>query len=310
MLEPAWAEAMLLLCVKGVCVKKRIGVIGGSGLYEIEGLNVLERVTLETPFGEPSDTFIIGELEGREVVFLPRHGVGHRLSPTEINYRANIWGMKALGVEWILSVSAVGSYKEELKPTDMVVVDQFIDRTRNRENTFFGNGLVAHVMFAHPICNEMAGSVMQAARDAGLEERVHSGGTYVCMEGPAFSTKAESKWFKSMGMDVIGMTNITEARLAREAEICFVTLAMVTDYDCWIDDDPEAVVNVEMVLENLKCNVENAKRMIRHTLLNIDVSERRCECATALQNAIITSPNAIPQATRETMDLLVGKYLK
>jgi len=290
-------------------MKKRIGIIGGSGLYEIDGVNILERVTLETPFGLPSDTFVIGELEGREVVFLPRHGMGHRLTPTDINYRANIWGMKALGVEWLLSVSAVGSYKKELKPTDMVIVDQFIDRTRNRENTFFGEGLVAHVMFAHPVCGGMTAAIEKAATEAGLADRVHNGGTYVCMEGPAFSTKAESKMFKALGMDVIGMTNITEARLAREAEICFATLAMVTDYDCWIDDDPDEVVNVEMVLQNLSKNVQNAKKMIRHTILNIDTAQRNCECATALQNAIITHREAIPQVTKEKMDLLVGKYL-
>ena len=289
----------------------RIGIIGGSGLYQIEGLKVIEKVELNTPFGAPSDAYTLGQLEGREVVFLPRHGVGHRFMPSEINFRANIWGMKALGVEWILSISAVGSYKKELKPTDMVIVDQFFDRTQGRQNTFFGDGLVAHVMFAHPICGNLGGIVHEAARAVGLGEVVHRGGTYVCMEGPAFSTRAESLFFKSQGMDVIGMTNITEARLAREAEICFCTLAMVTDYDCWIEDDPEAVVNVEMVLQNVQKNVENAKKIIKQTILSIPVNQdRTCDCANALAGAIITAPEAIGSEAKDTLHLLVGKYLQ
>ncbi|MCK5145478.1 S-methyl-5'-thioadenosine phosphorylase [bacterium] len=288
---------------------KRIGIIGGSGLYQIDGLNKLEQITLETPYGKPSDVFTLSELEGREVIFLPRHGSGHKLTPSEINYRANIWGMKALGVDRILSVSAVGSFKKELKPTDMIIVDQFVDRTRGRKNTFFEDGLAAHVMFAHPVCERLGKIVAEAASVSGLDDRIHKGGTYLCMEGPAFSTKAESILYKSWNMDIIGMTNITEARLAREAEICFCTLAMVTDYDCWIEGDSEALVNVEMVMGNIKKNIENARKIIRQTILSSSSMSADCTCQSALKNAIITDPECITQDIKDRFKLLAGKYL-
>jgi len=290
--------------------ERRIGVIGGSGLYNIEGIENRNRVKVETPFGNPSDEFDTGELQGREVIFLPRHGRGHRILPSEINYRANIWAMKKLGVEWIISVSAVGSLKKEIKPLDIVLVDQFFDRTKQgRASTFFGDGIAGHIMFAHPVCSELGKVLYEVGREEVQESKIHWGGTYLNMDGPAFSTKAESLIYKSWGVDVIGMTNLYEARLAREAEICYATMAVVTDYDCWIEDDQEAIVSVDMIIQNLNRNVEVAKRIIRKTILKIP-EERSCECAVALKNAIITRPSLIPRETLERLELIVGKYVR
>ena len=290
--------------------EKRIGIIGGSGLYEIEGMEIKNTVAVDTPFGEPSEKLDIGELEGREVVFLSRHGHGHRFLPSEINYRANIWAMKSLDVEWIISVSAVGSFKREIRPLDIVLVDQFVDRTnQTRKSTFFGEGIAAHIMFAHPICKELMSIVYEAGQEAGEGTRIHWGGTYLNMEGPAFSTKAESHLYKSWDLDVIGMTNLTEAKLAREAEICYTTIAMVTDYDCWIDENPDAEVNVEMVLENLNANAEVARKIIRHAIRKIS-KQRTCECGSALQNAIITAQDRIPEETKKRLELLLSKYVE
>ena len=290
--------------------ERRIGVIGGSGLYNIEGIENRNRVKVETPFGNPSDEFDTGELQGREVIFLPRHGRGHRILPSEINYRANIWAMKKLGVEWIISVSAVGSLKKEIKPLDIVLVDQFFDRTKQgRASTFFGDGIAGHIMFAHPVCSELGKVLYEVGREEVQESKIHWGGTYLNMEGPAFSTKAESLIYKSWGVDVIGMTNLYEARLAREAEICYATMAVVTDYDCWIEDDQEAIVSVDMIIQNLNRNVEVARRIIRKTILKIP-EERSCECAVALKNAIITRPGLIPKEKLEELRLIIWKYVK
>ena len=291
-------------------VERRIGIIGGSGLYSIEGMRNQSRVKVDTPFGNPSDEMDIGELEGKEVVFLPRHGRGHRLLPSEVNYRANIWAMKKLGVDWIISVSAVGSFKKELKPLDVVLVDQFFDRTnQGRKHTFFGEGIVAHIMFAHPTCSELRKVLYEAGKEAAEGATMHGGGTYLNMEGPAFSTKAESLIYQSWGIDVIGMTNMSEARLAREAEICYAVMAMVTDYDCWIEDDPEAIVNIDMVVQNLKKNAEFARRIIRQAILKIP-EERSCECASALKYAIITKRDLIPRETLEKLEPIGGRYIR
>ncbi len=287
---------------------QRIGIIGGSGLYEMEGLKIVEEKLIQTPFGDPSDRYIIGEFQGKQVVFLPRHGMGHRLLPSEINYRANIFGMKSLGVEWILSVSAVGSFKKELKPCDVVLIDQFLDRTNQaRKSTFFGDGLVAHVGFSHPVCEDLRMILLNESRTI-QDTTFHNGGTYVNMEGPPFSTRAESLLYKSWGMDVIGMTNLQEAKLAREAEICFATMAMVTDWDCWIEGDPEAAVSVEMVLENSRKNVSVAKELIRKAIPKIP-TDRHCGCSNALQNAVMTDPAVIPAKTKERLDIIIGKYI-
>jgi 5'-methylthioadenosine phosphorylase len=283
----------------------RIGIIGGSGLYSIQGVSVKEEVSLETPFGYPSDSFMLCEIAGREVVFLPRHGRGHTLLPTELPFRANIYGMKMLGVEWIVSVSAVGSMKEHLHPRDVVLPRQFIDRTSKREDTFFGEGIVAHVAFADPICAALSAVVAGAARNCGAT--VHEGGTYLCMEGPAFSTRAESFLYRSWGVDVIGMTNLQEAKLAREAEICYATLAMVTDYDCW--HETAASVTAEMVLENLRRNAALAQGTILAAASAIP-RERRCACARALENAIVTDASKIRPETRKKLELIIGKYVK
>ena len=283
----------------------RIGIIGGSGLYSIQGVSVKEEVGLETPFGYPSDSFMLCEIAGREVVFLPRHGRGHTLLPTELPFRANIYGMKMLGVEWIVSVSAVGSMKEHLHPRDVVLPRQFIDRTSKREDTFFGEGIVAHVAFADPICAALSAVVAGAARNCGAT--VHEGGTYLCMEGPAFSTRAESFLYRSWGVDVIGMTNLQEAKLAREAEICYATLAMVTDYDCW--HETAASVTAEMVLENLRRNAALAQGTILAAASAIP-RERRCACARALENAIVTDASKIRPETRKKLELIIGKYVK
>ncbi|GAB4112143.1 MAG: S-methyl-5'-thioadenosine phosphorylase [Acidobacteriota bacterium] len=285
--------------------RAEIGVIGGSGLYDLPGLGGLEEVQVETPFGEPSDAYRIGTLGGRRVAFLARHGRGHRLLPSELNFRANIYGFKRLGVTQILSASAVGSLKPEHKPTDFILPDQFLDRTRGRISTFFGDGIVAHISFADPVCPRLAG-VLQAAAGA-IQLPIKRGGTYVCMEGPAFSTRAESNLYRSWGMDLIGMTNLQEAKLAREAEICYVTIAMVTDYDCWHDE--EESVNVEMLLEYLRRNSENAKRLLAEAIRRLP-PDADCPCRHALAAAIITDRAAIPAETRRRLDLLIGKYLQ
>ena len=282
----------------------RVGVIGGSGIYEMTGLTDREECVVETPFGPPSAPYILGRLDGRRVAFLARHGAGHRLLPTELNFRANIFGFKSLGVEWIVSASAVGSLQERYRPEDIVVPDQFLDRTRGRVSTFFGDGLVAHVSFAHPVCPALSALAAEAGEAA--RANVHRGGTYVCMEGPQFSTLAESRLYRSWGMDVIGMTNLQEAKLAREAEICFATLALVTDYDCWHPDHDD--VSVEMVIETLQHNAETARRVIRTVVGRLPV-ERGCECATALATAIITRPEAVAEDTRRRLAPIVGRYL-
>jgi 5'-methylthioadenosine phosphorylase len=284
-------------------VKAEIGIIGGSGLYHMPGFKAEEEVHNETPFGSPSDNYILGELAGRRVAFLARHGRGHRLSPSELNYRANIFGMKALGVERIISLSAVGSLKEEHRPLDFVIPDQFFDRTRSRVSTFFGDGLVAHISFAHPICSELAFVVADACADAGVHAT--HGGTYLCMEGPAFSTKAESNLYRSWGMDVIGMTNLTEAKLAREAEICYATVAMVTDYDCWHPDHDAVTVN--QIIATLTRNAENACSVVAHAVAKMP-AERTCSCGSALFHAIITDRKMVPEATRRKLGILIDKY--
>jgi len=281
-----------------------IGIIGGSGLYSMKGLSDVREVALETPFGSPSDPYVLGTLAGRKVAFLARHGRGHRLLPTELNFRANIHGFKQLGVERILSVSAVGSLKEEHKPTDFLIPDQFYDRTKQRVSTFFGDGIVAHISFGEPICPELAACVTGAAEQAGVVAK--RGGTYVCMEGPQFSTKAESNSYRSQGFDVIGMTNLQEAKLAREAELCYVTIAMVTDYDCWHPGHDS--VTVDQIVKVLTTNAENACNVVRNAVAAI-CEPRACNCGEALKHAIMTAPDAIPAATRERLELLVGKYL-
>lgn len=282
-----------------------IGVLGGSGLYEIEGLEGLEELTLSTPFGEPSDAFMRGELDGVTMVFLPRHGRGHRISPSEINYRANIWGMKQLGVSSILSLSAVGSMREDIAPGDFVIIDQFIDRTRHRPDTFFENGVVAHVMFADPVCPDLRQVLLQAGRD--IDVKLHDGGTYLNMEGPQFSTRAESRTYRTWDVDVIGMTNLQEARLAREAEMCYATVAMATDYDCWHEGHDD--VTVESVLAVMSKNVGNAKSLIKSTVPLLKEAEFECGCSDALRNAIMTAPEHIPQHARDRLGLLIDKYL-
>ena len=285
-------------------VKAKIGIIGGSGLYAMPGFTAHEEIKVETPFGDPSDHYIVGSLGGKEVAFLARHGRGHRLSPSELNFRANIFGMKKLGVERILSLSAVGSLKEEHRPLDFVIPDQFVDRTHGRAATFFGDGLVAHVSFADPVCPELAVAAESAGVAVGVN--VKPGGTYLCMEGPAFSTRAESNLYRSWGMDVIGMTNLTEAKLAREAEICYVTIAMVTDYDCWhAEHDAVTVTDIIAVLNK---NAENACKLVQEAVVNLPEA-RNCKCGSSLKHAIITARGSIPVNTREKLDLLVGKYL-
>ena len=281
-----------------------VGVIGGSGLYQIEGLENVREVELATPFGAPSDAYVTGVLAGVRMVFLPRHGRGHRISPSEINFRANIWGLKLLGVTRILSVSAVGSMREDVKPGDFVVIDQFFDRTRHRPDTFFGEGCVAHVMFADPVCGEVRRALLQAGKQLGLP--VRDGGTYMNMEGPQFSTRAESRLYRSWGIDVIGMTNLQEAKLAREAEICYATVAMATDYDCWHESHED--VTVEAILAVMQRNVGNARTLIRSTVPLL-AGARGCTCGSALASAIMTAPERIPAATRAKLGLLIDKYL-
>ncbi len=283
--------------------KATIGIIGGSGLYSMPGFAADEEMRLETPFGDPSDTYTVGQLEGKNVAFLARHGRGHRISPSELSFRANIYGMKMLGVERILSLSAVGSLKEEHEPLDFIIPDQFFDRTRGRVSTFFGSGVVAHVSFADPVCPQLAVLAHQSARQVGINSK--AGGTYLCMEGPAFSTRAESNVYRTWGMDVIGMTNLQEAKLAREAEICYVTIAMVTDYDCWHEE--HAAVTVDQIIQNLTINAGNACKLVRH-MVNAMPAARMCQCGSALKHAIITDRAAIPQATKDKLGLLIGKY--
>jgi 5'-methylthioadenosine phosphorylase len=282
-----------------------IGIIGGSGLYSMPGLTKVKEVRLRIPFGQPSDAFVLGTLEGHKVAFLARHGRGHRILPTELNFRANIYGFKQLGVERIISVSAVGSLKEEHKPLDFVIPDQFFDRTRHRVDTFFGNGVAAHIAFADPICPELARIVEGACAKVGVTGK--HGGTYLCMEGPQFSTKAESNIYRSWGMDVIGMTNLQEAKLAREAEICYVTIAMVTDYDCWHPQHDS--VTVDQIVAVLLKNAENASKVVRETVAAVPKG-RNCKCGSALAHAILTDPAKIPAATRQKLKLILDKYLK
>jgi 5'-methylthioadenosine phosphorylase len=281
-----------------------IGIIGGSGLYDMADLTDRAEQWVETPFGEPSAPYVVGTLRGKRVAFLARHGIGHRFMPSELNFRANIFGFKALGVEYILSASAVGSLKEQYKPLDLVIPDQFVDRTRGRISTFFGNGLVAHVGFAHPFCSPLSDIAYDAARAASAS--VHKGGTYVCMEGPQFSTLAESNLYRSWGTDIIGMTNLQEAKLAREAEICYTTIALVTDYDCWHPEHDQ--VTVEMIVGNLTRNARTAQEVIAEAISRLPF-ERTCECASALKYAIITRPDTIAAEVKRKLGPIVSKYL-
>jgi 5'-methylthioadenosine phosphorylase len=282
-----------------------IGIFGGTGLYEVEGLQDVSEISLDTPFGRPSDPFVVGTLEGKRVAFLSRHGRGHRLLPAEVNYRANIYALKALGATRLISVNSVGSLREDFRPRDIVLADQFFDRTR-RQATFFGEGLVAHVGMGHPVCPVLSRVLFEAAR--GLGARVHERGTYLCMEGPAFSTKAESLAYRSWGCDIIGMTAATEAKLAREAELCYATLCLVTDYDVWREEGEH--VSVELVIENLHLNIGRAKSVIKAAVAALGAqADGGCGCGEALRNAIVTRPDLIPEAARKKLGLLVGKYL-
>jgi len=286
----------------------KIGIIGGSGFYNIDGIKDVKAIKVKTPFGDPSSEYVTGVLEGVRVVFLTRHDKGHRILPSEINYRANIYGMKKLGVERIISVSACGSLKEELKPLDIVVPSQFVDRTNyGRKMTFFGSGIVAHIQFADPVCPHLSKELYDAGIKAGVS--MHLGGTYINMEGPQFSTKAESYLYRSWGMDIIGMTNLAEAKLAREAEICYATLACITDYDCWHMDQAVESVSIEMIIQNLCKNVDVSKKIVKSVLPKL-AEKRDCLCASALKDAIITRPEAIPVKRKKEMELIIGKYVK
>lgn len=283
----------------------KLGIIGGSGLYDIEGLEKKQWIKVDTPFGKPSDEFLTAKFKGKEVVFLPRHGRHHTISPTEINYRANIYGMKYLGVSRIVSVTACGSLKEDIKPLDFVILSQFIDRTnKSRKSTFFEGGIVAHISLAEPVCKDLAGFVLSETEKAGI--KVHSGGTYVNIEGPQFSTLAESNLYRSWGADVIGMTNFTEAKLAREAEICYAALAAVTDYDCWRKSEEN--VSVDMVLENLRRNVDNSKRIVKEVISGFDPTSE-CTCNRALESSIVTRPEFISGEVKQKLNLIIGKYI-
>ncbi len=282
-----------------------IGIIGGSGLYDMAELTDRQERTIETPFGAPSGPYVTGTIGGTRVAFLARHGAGHRLAPSELNFRANIFGFKTLGVERLLSASAVGSLRDDIAPLDLVIPDQFIDRTCGRIGTFFGDGLVGHIAFADPVCGQVAQAAYDAATGAGA--RVHKGGTYVCMEGPAFSTRAESHLYRSWGAQIIGMTNLQEAKLAREAEICYATIALVTDYDCWHPDHDH--VTVEMVIANLTQNARTAQRVIASAVAALASTPRTCACGQALATALITRPDAVPDETRRMLARIVGKYL-
>jgi 5'-methylthioadenosine phosphorylase len=284
--------------------EKIIGVIGGSGLYEMEGLEEVQTLSLKTPFGEPSDSFIVGRLEGVKIAFLPRHGRGHRIQPSSLNFRANIYGMKMLGVQWIIGVSAVGSMKESIHPGDMVIPNQFIDRTVGRPNTFFSEGIVGHISFADPVCPVLSQILFQAGKEVGAT--VQKDGTYLCIEGPQFSTRAESRLYRTWGVDIIGMTNIPEAKLAREAEICYATIAFATDYDCWHQEAGD--VSIGEVLRILAQSTKTAKSAIRHAVKHLP-EKRQCSCATALKYALITDRTMIPEKTRKDLEVIIGKYL-
>ena len=286
----------------------KIGIIGGSGLYQMDGLSDVREVSLDTPFGKPSDNYILGTLEGQSVAFLARHGRGHKLQPSELPFRANIYGMKLLGVERIISASAVGSLQEQYVPTDILIPDQFFDRTRGRISTFFGEGIVAHITFAHPVCDALCDALEEAGATATSDIKIHRGGTYCCMEGPAFSTLAESRLYRSWGMDVIGMTNVQEAKLAREAEICYSTMALVTDYDCWHPDHDD--VTVEMVIEYLNKNSKNAQQLIREAVRLVASRERTCKCGSALKHAVLTQPGAVTAEAKQRLAAIVGKYFE
>jgi 5'-methylthioadenosine phosphorylase len=289
----------------GDVLQAEIGILGGTGLYEIDGIEDLDERTFDTPFGKPSDSYLIGILEGKKVAFLARHSRGHRVLPSEINYRANIYGFKMLGVERIISVNSVGSLKEEIKPRDIVFSDQFFDRTR-RKNTFFGEGIAVHIGFAHPVCPEISQLLFETGKDLGV--RVHPKGTNICIEGPAFSTKAESGIYRSWGCDVIGMTSVTEARLSREAEICYATMSLVTDYDVWHEE--EESVSVELILENMRRNIHNAKNIVKGTLARLPADRgEACECSQAIKDCIVTSPELIPQETKERLRHIIGRYI-
>ena len=283
----------------------KIGIIGGSGFYQMDGLTDIEEITVETPFGDPSDALVLGNLDGRSVVFLPRHGVGHRLLPADINVRANIYALKSLGVEWIISVSAVGSLRQKIEPRHFVVPDQLYDHTKNRVSTFFGEDIAVHISLAHPFCPLLSNLLYTTATEVGAS--VHNGGTYICMEGPAFSTQAESNVYRQLGFDIIGMTAAQEAKLAREAEICYAVLACSTDYDCWHPEHEH--VTTEMILDNLRANVSTSKRTVRKVVAGIPDEVRACECSNALQYAIATDASQISQATRHKLALLLDKYL-
>ena len=282
-----------------------IGIVGGSGLYQMEGFDDVKEVKVTTPFGAPSDDLVVGTLEGKSVAFLPRHARGHRIFPHELNYQANVFAMKQLGVQWILSVSAVGSLKPEYEPLHMVIPDQLVDRTLQRRSTFFGRGLVAHVAFAHPFCPNLSKTMVAACQEAGATH--HEGGAYVCIEGPQFSTRAESELYRSWGMDVIGMTNLQEARLAREAEICYSTLAMITDFDCWHPEHDS--VTAEQIIGNLGRNAETAKAVLRAAVRGLPIA-RDCECENALKYALVTAPEFVPQKTMRELEPIVGRYMK
>ena len=283
-----------------------IGILGGTGLYEIEGIEVFETTDIDTPFGPPSDSYIIGGLEGKKVAFLARHGKGHTLTPSDINYRANIYGFKKLGVTRVISTNCVGSLKEDIRPRDIVFADQFFDRTR-RKSSFFGEGIAAHVGFAHPVCPELSGLLFSAGQELGV--RCHLGGTYICIEGPLFSTKAESEIYRSWGCDVIGMTSVTEAKLCREAEICYSTMNLVTDYDVW--HETEETVSIEMILENLRKNIQNAKNIIKNAITSLPEDRgTECECGKALENCIVTHPDRISQEVKERLSLFIRKYIQ
>ncbi|MEW5807772.1 MAG: S-methyl-5'-thioadenosine phosphorylase [Acidobacteriota bacterium] len=284
--------------------KASIGIIGGSGIYSMEDLKDVVEVKMDTPFGEPSDAYVVGTVEGRRVAFIARHGRGHRIIPSEINFRANIFGFKLLGVERIVAAGAVGSMREHIIPLDIVLPDQFIDRTCRRPSTFFGNGIVGHITFAEPICRHLKDSLREACLQAGA--RIHNGGVYLCMEGPQFSTKAESLVYRSWGVDVIGMTNLQEAKLAREAEICFATMALVTDYDCW--HESEESVTIDAVLQNLKKNSMMAKEIVKR-LMRVLPEKRECGCSSALKDAIITDRSMIPEELKRRLFPLIGKYI-
>ncbi|MBU3916624.1 S-methyl-5'-thioadenosine phosphorylase [bacterium] len=283
----------------------KFGIIGGSGLYDMEGLTNIETKTINTPFGNPSDQYVLGKLENKEVVFLPRHGRGHKLLPSEINYRANIWGMKSLGVTHLVAVSAVGSLKEEIVPGHLVLPDQFIDRTKDRPSTFFGNGIVAHLQFGDPVCKSLLDEIAKTAKKSGID--FHKGGTYVCMEGPMFSTRAESEMYRSFGASVIGMTNLQEAKLAREAEMCFATIALATDYDCWHESEEE--VTIEAILAVMSKNVTNTKAILKELIINFKPIDPECKDQRALRGAIMNAPESIPPEAKERCSLLIKKYI-